>query len=103
MKRYFMAAAVPAEAPLALCQVMNWADRNNFKVFQILTILMPQLSKIAGPQGNIIKPVNMVYIESGPKEFKKYFGFEYNETRLHELPEIIAKKQDGDDLQIFKS
>ncbi len=99
MKIHFICAVVPTEMSFALCQVMNWAEENKFKVSKIINSFLPTANNISVPGTNTLKPMNVVICEGSPEEFKKYFGFEYDEKRLSELPKLIAEKQNGIEIQ----
>lgn len=99
MKVYFLAAVLPGENPFLLPQIMNWASENCFKVAYIVNTLMPgnngiiKQSNITKPGQMSVQPMNMVYIESSREAFLKYFGMEYDESKLPEIMNKIAEKQ----------
>lgn len=99
MNVYFLAGAFPAENSFLLIQVMNWAAKNKFKIFNIINLLLPISNNgILHPsnKNNIsLQSINMVYIESSRENFKKYFDFEYDENKLTKIPQLIKEKQEA--------
>jgi len=91
----FLAAMVPADNPTALCEVLNWADENDFQIAVVNSALMPVKQTIAAPSQNGmgVKPMNLVYVKSSREDFKNYFGFDYDLDRLQDYPKLIAEKE----------
>ena len=93
-KIYFMAGLIPASQVKQMINLFAWCDENNFKIFKCIPVIgMESSSPIAVPgktQGAMSTFI-FVYCSGDPSGFRQYFGREYSEKILPEVPGIIAE------------
>ncbi len=93
----FLAGTVPVNLWPMVCQIMNWAVENDFKVSQVvntMSVTEPQRVIGSGPAGPAVQSMYFVFCKSTPENFEKYFGFPYSDERLIEIPKLIGELED---------
>lgn len=95
-KVHFLAGSVPSANIAGMVAVMNWANKNNFEVAQIVNVLMVSNRRIVGQAGPSMESNSFFYCSSTDENFKKYFGEPYNEevldTYIKKIGEIEGVK-----------
>jgi len=90
---HFLAGTVPAANWPQVIACMNWATENNFMIEQIVNTMVitgPNAIQQPGKQ-NGVASMFYIFVSCFPDNFKEYFGFEYDESRLAEIPKLIME------------
>lgn len=98
MDCHFLFAVIEGLEPWNVAASLNYlTNETPFEPTQVLNgIRIVQQSQLAihNKGGAQAAPCYYVYAVSEPEEFKEFYGFEYDEQRLPELPNLtIAKMQ----------